>query len=46
MALTAKQYGVKKSVAKISKPSYSKVVDKLDVDAAFNPAYITAPSML
>lgn len=46
MALTAKQYGVKKSVAKISKPSYSKVVDKLDVDAAFNPAYITASNIL
>ena len=46
MALTAKHYGVGKVVAKISRPNYTRVVDKLDIDAAFNPAYITASNIL
>ena len=46
MALMAKQEGVSKCIAKISRPNYSKVIDRLDLDAAFNPIYITASNIL
>ena len=46
MALMAKQAGVRKTIAKISRPNYAKVIDKLDIDAAFNPIYISASEIL
>lgn len=46
MALMAKQAGVSRAVAKISKESYIKIIDKLDIDAAFNTVYITASKIL
>ena len=46
MALMAKQAGVKKTIAKISRPNYSKIIDKLDIDAAFNPVFISASEIL
>lgn len=46
MALVAKELGVNKSVAKISRPNYIQVIDKLDIDVAFNPVDITASDIL
>ena len=46
MALMAKQTGVPKVISKISRPNYNKIIDKLDIDAAFNPVFITASSIL
>lgn len=46
MSLVAKQTGIYKSVAKISRTNYDKILDKLDIDAVFNTAYITAAEML
>ncbi|HZJ77089.1 MAG TPA: Trk system potassium transporter TrkA [Oscillospiraceae bacterium] len=46
MALMAKQAGVSKAVAKISRESYIKIIDKLGIDAAFNTVYITAANIL
>lgn len=45
-ALMAKQSGVPKAVAKISRQNYSKIIDRLGIDAAFNPIFITASSIL
>ena len=45
-ALMAKQSGVLKSVSKISRQSYTKIIDRLGIDAAFNPIYITASNIL
>lgn len=46
MSLMAKQAGVKKVVAKVSRPSYVQIIDKLDIDAALNPVNITASNIL
>lgn len=46
MGLMAKQAGVPKVVSKISKENYSKIIDRLDVDAALNPIYITSSNIL
>ncbi|NLC69342.1 MAG: Trk system potassium transporter TrkA [Clostridiaceae bacterium] len=46
MALMAKQAGVKKVIAKVSRPSYAQIVEKLGVDAALNPVDITASNIL
>ncbi|HSH36972.1 Trk system potassium transporter TrkA, partial [Schnuerera sp.] len=46
MALVAKQLGVGKTIAKISRPNYAHVVDKLDVDIALNPVNITVSNVL
>ena len=46
MSLVAKQTGIYKSVAKISRTNYDKVLDKLDIDAVFNTSYITAAEIL
>lgn len=46
MALAAKQYGINKSIAKISRPNYAHIVDKLDIDVAFNPVNITVSNVL
>lgn len=46
MALMAKQYGVGKCIAKVSRKNYTKIIDKLDIDAALNPVNITASDIL
>jgi trk system potassium uptake protein TrkA len=46
MALMAKQSGVPKTISKISRPSYAKVIDRIGVDVAVNPIYITASNIL
>ena len=46
MALMAKQAGVSKVISKISRPNYSKIIDRLDIDVAVNPVFITASNIL
>ena len=46
MGLVAKQYGVSKVISKISKKNYTKIIDRLGVDVALNPVYITASNIL
>lgn len=46
MALLAKQSGVNKTIAKISRPNYAYIVDRLDVDIALNPVNITVSDIL
>ena len=46
MAMMAKQSGVGKTIAKISRSNYIKIIDRLNIDAAINPVYITASSIL
>ena len=46
MALVAKQMGVNKTIAKISRPNYINIIDKLDIDVALNPINITASDIL
>lgn len=46
MALVAKELGINKSIAKISRLNYVQVIDKLDLDVAFNPVEITASDIL
>ena len=46
MALVAKQSGVNKTIAKISRPNYVHIIDKLDIDIALNPINITASDIL
>lgn len=46
MCLLAKQAGVAKVIAKISRPSYVHLVDKLSIDVALNPTSITASDIL
>lgn len=46
MSLVAKQSGVNKTIAKISRPNYINIIDKLDVDIALNPVNITASDIL
>lgn len=46
MGLVAKQSGVNKTIAKISRPNYARIVDKLDIDVALNPVNITVSHIL
>ncbi|MBZ2174701.1 Trk system potassium transporter TrkA [Schnuerera sp. xch1] len=46
MALVAKNSGINKAIAKISRHNYVHVVDKLDVDVALNPVNITVSNVL
>lgn len=46
MALMAKQAGVGKAIAKISRSNYIKIIDRISIDAAINSVYITASSIL
>lgn len=46
MGLMAKQSGVPKTISKISKDNYTKLIDRLGIDVALNPIYITASSIL
>ena len=46
LALLAKQYGVEKVVAKVSRPSFIPIIEKLGIDLAVNPVLITASEIL
>ncbi|NLS44202.1 MAG: Trk system potassium transporter TrkA [Firmicutes bacterium] len=46
MALMAKQAGVADCIAKISRENYTKIIDRLDIDVALNPLYITVSNIL
>lgn len=46
MALLAKQLGAKRVVAKVSRPSYAPLVERLGVDAAISPRLITIGDIL
>lgn len=46
LALLAKQYGVEKVVAKVSRPSFIPIIEKLGIDLAVNPIMITASEIL
>ncbi|TJX15421.1 Trk system potassium transporter TrkA [Tissierella creatinini] len=46
MAVMAKQSGVSKTIAKISRSNYIRIIDKLGIDVAVNPVYITASNIL
>lgn len=46
MTLMAKQAGVKKVIAKVSKSSYVQIIEKLGVDIAVSPIDITASDIL
>lgn len=46
MGLMAKQSGVAKTISKISRPNYTKIIDRLGINIAINPVYITASDIL
>nr|WP_282432180.1 Trk system potassium transporter TrkA [Desulfurispora thermophila] len=46
IALLAKQLGAKRVIAKVSRPSYAPLVEKLGVDAAISPRLITIGEIL
>lgn len=46
MTLMAKQSGVKKVIAKVSRQSYVHIIEKLGIDVALNPVNITASDIL
>jgi len=46
MALMAKQSGVPKTIAKISRENYTKIIDRLGIEVALNPIHITASEIL
>ena len=46
MALTAKNYGVKNVIAKVSRQNYIQIIEKLGIDVALNPVDITASNIL
>jgi trk system potassium uptake protein TrkA len=46
MAIMAKQEGVSKTIAKISRASYVNLIDKLNIDYSLNPIDITVSEIL
>ncbi len=46
IALLAKQYGVDKIIAKVSRANYIPIIEKLGIDVAINPVLITASEIL
>ena len=46
LSLLAKQFGSEKAVTKVSRSSYIPILEKLGVDAAFNPVILTAGHVL
>lgn len=46
MALLAKQLGAKRVIAKVSRPSYAPLVERLGVDAAISPRLITISEIM
>lgn len=46
VALIAKHHGVNKSIAKVSRDNYSKIINDLQIDAAINPLNISVSKIL
>jgi len=46
VSLIAKHHGVSKAIAKVSRENYTKIINKLHVDAAINPISITVSEIL
>ncbi|ABR50488.1 TrkA-N domain protein [Alkaliphilus metalliredigens QYMF] len=46
LALLGKQHGVDKVIAKVSRPNYVPIIEKLGIDLAVNPVLITASEIL
>jgi len=46
VSLLAKQMGAKRVIAKVSRPSYAQLVERLGVDAAISPRLITVSEIL
>lgn len=46
VALIAKQYGVDKTIAKVSRDNYAKIINSLHIDAAINPLNIAVGNIL
>ncbi|TCK92621.1 trk system potassium uptake protein TrkA [Natranaerovirga hydrolytica] len=46
LALLAKQQGVDKVIAKVSRPNYIPIIEQLGIDLAVNPSIITASQIL
>lgn len=46
VALIAKHHGVNKSIAKVSRDNYSKIINDLQIDAAINPLNISVGNIL
>ena len=46
VALIAKRHGINKTIAKVSRDNYSKIINDLQIDAAINPLNITVSNIL
>lgn len=46
VALIAKQYGVDKCIAKVSRDNYAKIINSLPIDAAVNPLNLSVSKIL
>jgi trk system potassium uptake protein TrkA len=46
VALIAKQYGIEKCIAKVSRDNYAKIINNLPIDAAINPLNISVSRIL
>ncbi len=46
VALIAKHHGVSKTIAKVSRDNYSKIINDLQIDAAINPLNISVSNIL
>lgn len=46
MALMARQYGVEEVIAKVSRPNYIEIIEKLGINVAINPVDIIASNIL
>lgn len=46
MSLMARQYGVKEVIAKVSRPNYIAIIEKLGINVAINPVDIIASNIL
>ncbi len=46
MAIVAKNHGVERTIAITSRHNYTNIVERLGIDIAFNPIYITASNIL
>ncbi len=46
MGLMGKQLEIPKVISKVSRENYSKIIDRLDIDGAFNPIHIASSNIL
>ncbi|QUH24579.1 Trk system potassium transporter TrkA [Serpentinicella alkaliphila] len=46
LALLSKRYGLNKVIAKVSRPNYIPIIERLGIDVAINPVLITASEIL